>query len=72
MIKIILCFPRTVSTSQPGFTHADPASEEAGDAVSLATGTHDGKRFTALHVEARGCSYCSLGCTFAPASVPTQ
>lgn len=28
MIKIILCFPKTISTSQPGFRHADQHSEK--------------------------------------------
>lgn len=35
MIKIILCFPKTISTSQPGFMHTDPEVGEGGDAVSL-------------------------------------
>lgn len=35
MIKIILCFPKTISTSQPGFMHTDPEFGEGGDAVSL-------------------------------------
>lgn len=60
MVKIILCFTESISISQPGFMHAEPACRRGeGDAVSPSARRHDRKCFAAMHVVGKEFSYCS-------------
>lgn len=60
MIKIILCFPKSISISQPGSMHAEPACRRGeGNVASPSARRHDRKHFAAMHVVGREFSCCS-------------
>lgn len=60
MIKIILCFPKSISISQPGFMCAEPACRRGeGNAVSPSAQRQDRKCFAAMHMMGTQFSYCS-------------